>query len=701
MCLNCRTTPHTMPATPADTARTAPNTPAAPSHHHAGLPSVLRFGGRELLLDTRTLLVHGEHRPLRRKVFDLILLLIRHRPAAMARDDILDSVWPRGSGSSAALARTVLEARRALGDKPDDPALIVTVHGIGYRFAGVVSDAEPVPDGDPGAPLEEVRQLLRGTQRALDLEQDAAAARRHAERALALAELQGFGAERAKALAWCAWLAMQDGRVDIAARQAATALGIARAEQHQGALALALLSDGFVRCMAGDLASALQALRQAHPLLEGPALAARRYHCESLLGSVHRELDNLDQALDWTAKARDTALAAGLFLHAQRAVVHMLAVKLRCGDALRAQQQEADAVQAWNEGMDLVRLLQRSAVASRDGWIGMGATASLAMLLARLGRASEARQHFTALEHALAQWPGPAGPMWLQHRVTLHCERALMDAACKEHALAWADVQCALELLEQDDIGSLRAAVYRCASTVLERAGRYHDALCWAHQEREATVAMRKGQAAKLAVALHAEAATLRLRQDIDSARQQLGSLAREVQALREQVRTLEPLIPRDPLTGLLPQAHFACSLERLHREARERDLPFCLGLVRVRGMAGLAKTHAPEMLTMVFRRLAERLARSPDVATAMAQWGDDAVIFALQRLGHQAAADVLCTLVHEMERVRWADLAAGLQLELHAGVRNAASHASLAEAAALLCALQPTDQVWPRVEPD
>lgn len=69
------------------------------------------------------------------KQFDLLLALIRHRGQVVSRQQLLREVW---GYAWAAQTRTVDEhikqLRRAVEDDPKNPAHILTVWGIGYRF---------------------------------------------------------------------------------------------------------------------------------------------------------------------------------------------------------------------------------------------------------------------------------------------------------------------------------------------------------------------------------------------------------------------------------------------------------------------------------------------------------------------------------------------------------------------------------------
>jgi DNA-binding winged helix-turn-helix (wHTH) protein len=92
----------------------------------------------EFVLDDRTreLRGDGEAVHLSPKAFQVLELLLRRRPAAVPKADIMSEVWPGTHVTEASLASTVAELRAALGDQKAAPRFIRTVHGFGYAFSG-------------------------------------------------------------------------------------------------------------------------------------------------------------------------------------------------------------------------------------------------------------------------------------------------------------------------------------------------------------------------------------------------------------------------------------------------------------------------------------------------------------------------------------------------------------------------------------
>jgi DNA-binding response OmpR family regulator len=70
------------------------------------------------------------------KEFDLLALLVREAGRVVTRERIMAEVWDENwFGSTKTLDMHVSWLRRKLGDDAEDPRLLVTVRGVGLRFA--------------------------------------------------------------------------------------------------------------------------------------------------------------------------------------------------------------------------------------------------------------------------------------------------------------------------------------------------------------------------------------------------------------------------------------------------------------------------------------------------------------------------------------------------------------------------------------
>jgi DNA-binding winged helix-turn-helix (wHTH) protein len=102
----------------------------------------VRFGVFVLDRGSRQLLKDGEPRPVERKAYELLDLLIRRRPAAVSKEEIRDEVWPKTFVSESTLSSLLSQVRSAL-ENGDGPGFIRTVHGFGYAFDAEATEDEP------------------------------------------------------------------------------------------------------------------------------------------------------------------------------------------------------------------------------------------------------------------------------------------------------------------------------------------------------------------------------------------------------------------------------------------------------------------------------------------------------------------------------------------------------------------------------
>lgn len=85
------------------------------------------------------------------KAFSLLVALLQHPGKALARDDLLDTVWGHRHVTPGVLNRVVGHLRKALGDEAENPRYIQTLHGIGYRF---IAEVERAPSNADSAKSE-------------------------------------------------------------------------------------------------------------------------------------------------------------------------------------------------------------------------------------------------------------------------------------------------------------------------------------------------------------------------------------------------------------------------------------------------------------------------------------------------------------------------------------------------------------------
>lgn len=107
----------------------------------------LRFGEVTFDPEARLLLRGPDAIHLEPKAFDLLALLVRERPRALSREDLVDAIWPDVVVTEANLTGLVNDVRSAIGDDARHPAYVKTHHGFGYSFAAdVVAERPPRAD---------------------------------------------------------------------------------------------------------------------------------------------------------------------------------------------------------------------------------------------------------------------------------------------------------------------------------------------------------------------------------------------------------------------------------------------------------------------------------------------------------------------------------------------------------------------------
>jgi TolB-like protein/DNA-binding winged helix-turn-helix (wHTH) protein len=92
----------------------------------------------------------GDRVPVAPKSFDVLAYLIENAGRVVTQDEMLEALWPQTYVNPEVLRKYILEVRRTLGDRPENPEFIETLPKRGYRFIAPVIDecaAEPRESG--------------------------------------------------------------------------------------------------------------------------------------------------------------------------------------------------------------------------------------------------------------------------------------------------------------------------------------------------------------------------------------------------------------------------------------------------------------------------------------------------------------------------------------------------------------------------
>jgi DNA-binding response OmpR family regulator len=106
------------------------------SEQRAGEPTILKAG--ELVIDPekRHVTVKGRTIDLTAKEFDLLYHFARHPGRVFTRSQLLDRVWGYGhDGYEHTVNSHINRLRAKIEDNPAQPGYILTVWGVGYKFA--------------------------------------------------------------------------------------------------------------------------------------------------------------------------------------------------------------------------------------------------------------------------------------------------------------------------------------------------------------------------------------------------------------------------------------------------------------------------------------------------------------------------------------------------------------------------------------
>src|SRR5882672_1253975 len=98
----------------------------------------LRFGPFELSIGERVLRRDGQVLPLGGRALDILIYLAEHPGEVIAKQELMDHVWPDVTVEEGSLRVHVAAIRKALGDGQFGNRYIANIKGRGYSFVGTV-----------------------------------------------------------------------------------------------------------------------------------------------------------------------------------------------------------------------------------------------------------------------------------------------------------------------------------------------------------------------------------------------------------------------------------------------------------------------------------------------------------------------------------------------------------------------------------
>jgi two-component system response regulator RegX3 len=98
-------------------------------------PAIVEVGPVRMDTDRHTVEVEGAEVPMPLKEFELLEVLLRNAGRVLTRGQLIDRVWGADYfGDTKTLDVHIKRIRSKIEKSPSEPALLVTVRGLGYRF---------------------------------------------------------------------------------------------------------------------------------------------------------------------------------------------------------------------------------------------------------------------------------------------------------------------------------------------------------------------------------------------------------------------------------------------------------------------------------------------------------------------------------------------------------------------------------------
>jgi len=109
------------------------------------------FQFADFLLDESSFELKRGGAPVRveRRVFDVIVYLIKNRDRAVTKEELVAQVWKQRCVGESVIARCVSSARKVAGD----PEAIKTIYGRGYRWVAPIDETGPAQEERPARPV--------------------------------------------------------------------------------------------------------------------------------------------------------------------------------------------------------------------------------------------------------------------------------------------------------------------------------------------------------------------------------------------------------------------------------------------------------------------------------------------------------------------------------------------------------------------
>src|SRR6202165_4077087 len=121
----------------------------------------LQFGPFELSSSERVLRRDGVMLPLGSRALDILIYLAERPGEVIAKQELIDHVWPDVTVEEGSIRVHVAAIRKALGDGQFGNRYIANIKGRGYSFVGIVVPLAGSTEGGSDRPRQQGRLLAR------------------------------------------------------------------------------------------------------------------------------------------------------------------------------------------------------------------------------------------------------------------------------------------------------------------------------------------------------------------------------------------------------------------------------------------------------------------------------------------------------------------------------------------------------------
>jgi len=85
--------------------------------------------------NTYTASIAGNQIKMTSKEFEILQYLLKHKNATISRDSLLDAIWGYDfQPTTRTIDNFILKLRQKIENNPNEPEIIMTIHGMGYRL---------------------------------------------------------------------------------------------------------------------------------------------------------------------------------------------------------------------------------------------------------------------------------------------------------------------------------------------------------------------------------------------------------------------------------------------------------------------------------------------------------------------------------------------------------------------------------------